>query len=579
MSSSGWDHTYDAVVVGSGNGALTAAILCHDGGANTLVLEKSDMFGGTSASSGGGVWIPNNRYAREAESQGIVPEGFGPDNVDDARDYIQSMSPEGLIRDEMIETYLTHGPKMIDYLHDYTRWVRYLNLRYYPDYFPHNPGGRGGNRSMEPEPIGGKLLKKNLRRLRPQHPQTHMPGGINFTQVEGQTLLGGLQGWKSMGAKLVLRYLSDLPWRLYSRRDRRLTMGNAGIARLWLSLQDREVPMWSESPVTELLTAADGRVEGVVVKRNGESLRIRATKGVILAAGGFERNQQMRESHLPSPTDSRWSGGNLANTGDLLQAAMDLGAATEQMDWAWWSPAAMVPTEEKARLMMIERSMPGSYTVNQQGQRFTNESQNYIDFVEDIFTQYRSGNPCIPCYMIFDADFRRNRPCNPLIQGKLMPDWMVPRSWWTPDFLTKGNSLRELAEKINIDASGLEDTQRQINAYSADGKDPDFQRGDSVYDRYYGDPEIKPNPCLGKLLKPPFYAMALYPGEMGTAGGLVIDTDGRVLNGEREPIPGLYATGNITAALLPRYPGPGSTLGPAMTFGYLAARHLSGGDA
>ena len=574
MNSDKWHHQYDAVIIGSGNGALTAAICANDGGATTVVLEKSDLYGGTSSSSGGGVWIPTNRHAKEAEQQGIVPEGFAPDTIDDARDYIKSLSPEGKISAEMIETYLDQGPKMIDYLHDYTRWVRYVNLQYYPDYFPHNPGGRGGNRSMEPEPLSGKVLGDEILKIRPQHPQTCLPGGISFTQVEGQTLLGALSGWKMLGARLVMNYLLDLPWRFKSRRDRRLTMGNAGIARLLLSLKDRDVPIWLNTAVTGLITE-NGRVIGVEAVQNGNSMRIKANRGVVLAAGGFERNQGMREKYLPKPTDTRWSGGNMENTGEVLQAAIDIGAAVDQTDWAWWATAATIPTEEKARLMMVEKSMPGNYTVNQKGQRFSNESQNYVTFIEDMFREYDKGNPCIPCFMVFDADFRFNRPCGPLIQGKLMPDWAVPRSWWQPQFLTKGRTLQELARKAGIDPAGLEETQRKVNEYAQQGKDPDYMRGDSVYDRYYGDPEIKPNPCLGPLRKPPFYAMALYPGDMGTAGGLVIDTDARVLDGDKNPIAGLYATGNITAALLPRYPGPGSTLGPAMTFGYLAGRHLS----
>ncbi|MDA9024116.1 FAD-binding protein, partial [Gammaproteobacteria bacterium] len=184
--------------------------------------------------------------------------------------------------------------------------------------------------------------------------------------------------------------------------------------------------------------------------------------------------------------------------------------------------------------------------------------------------------PCAPCYMIFDSNFRKNRPCGPLLQGSMQPDSAVPKEWWTPSFLSKGETLEELAEIVGIDPDGLRATQAKVNGYAVTGKDLELQRGDSAYDRYYGDPSVTPNPCLAPLKEGPFYCMVLYPGEMGTAGGLVIDTHARVLKQDGQPIAGLYACGNVTTALLPTYPGPGSTLGPAMTFGYLAAKDITG---
>lgn len=563
------DREVDVVVIGSGNGALTAAIAAYDKGAKeVLVIEKSARYGGGSGSSGGGVWIPNNRYAKAS--------GF-KDTVKAAAQYIKHLSPANTIRDEMIDIYLKKGPEMIDHMHNKTRWVRYRNLPHYPDYFPHAPGGASGNRSMEPEPIHARELGPLFKNLQVQHPQTQMPFGINFTQVEGQVLLGAIQGWKQLAAKLVLKYIADIPARLRGMRDHRLTIGTAGIARLRLALKDRGIPLWLNSPVTSLIVEK-GRVAKVVVLRDVRQVVIKARKGVILASGGFERNQEMRKEYLPIPTKTAWTAAGLDNTGDMLRAAQHLGAATEQMDWAWWTTTSTVPGRDRAQMMMVEKCLPGNYTVDQRGQRFSNESQNYVGFIEDLLKHYKSGAPCVPCYMIFDADFRRTRPCGPLVQGMLQPDWMVPRSWWRKSFLSKANSIGELAKKIGIEPKALEETQRQVNAYAKTGKDLDFKRGDSLYDRYYGDPEVQPNSCLGTLSKPPFYAIALYPGDMGTAGGLVINTNSQVLHTNGKPIPGLYATGNCTAALLPRYPGPGSTLGPAMTFGYIAGTHINHPD-
>tara|TARA_B100000989_G_scaffold111892_3_gene82088 strand:- start:3153 stop:4871 length:1719 start_codon:yes stop_codon:yes gene_type:complete len=566
-----FDNEFDVVVIGTGNGGLTSAICARDGGASVLVIEKSNQYGGTSATSGGGVWIPNNRYA--------IAENVN-DSYDDAKAYINSVSPEGMIEDDLIETYLEHGPKMIDYLHENSR-VKYRNLPHYPDYFPDNPGGKEGNRSMEPEPIPGTDLGDDLSYLRDQHPQTAFTMGpirMNFTQVEGQLLLGALPGWKTLFAKLFVKYIFDLPMRLFfGWKDRRLTMGNAGIARLILSCKDRDIPIWRNTSMSEIIFT-DGKVIGIKATQGERTLNIKANKGVILASGGFEKNQELREQYLPQPTNADWSAANVHNTGDALNEGLRLDAATHQMDTGWWSTTMKVPGQDKGWLSMVDKSMPGNYTVNKNGERFSNESQNYVSFVNDMFEEYAKGNPCAPCYMIFDSDFRKNRPCGPLLQASMQPDSRVPKEWWDPSFLIKADTLEELAEKVGLNADGLLKTQQKVNEFSKTGNDLDFKRGDTAYDRYYGDPSVEPNPCLAPLEKGPFYCMVLYPGEMGTAGGLVIDSNARVLDTNKNPISGLYACGNCTTALLPKYPGPGSTLGPAMTFGYLAAKDITGAN-
>ena len=329
--------------------------------------------------------------------------------------------------------------------------------------------------------------------------------------------------------------------------------------------------------MTDLINE-NGAVIGIKATKNNGEINIKANKGVILASGGFEKDQGLRDQYLPKPTNIEWSAANTYNTGDALKAALKLGADTHQMDTGWWSTVMKVPGQDKGWLSMVDKSMPGNFTVNKNGERFSNESQNYVSFVNDMFDKYAEGNPCAPCYMVFDSSFRKNRPCGPLLQSSMQPDSAVPKEWWTPSFLSKGETLEELAEVAGIDVNGLLATQAKVNSYAATGKDLDLHRGDSVYDRYYGDPSVTPNPCLAPLQTGPFYCMVLYPGEMGTAGGLVIDTNARVLNKEGKAIPGLYACGNCSTALLPTYPGPGSTLGPAMTFGYLAAKDITGSN-
>ena len=290
---------------------------------------------------------------------------------------------------------------------------------------------------MDPEPIFGTELGDDLGKLREQHPQTAFtmgPINMNFTQVEGQLLLGALPGWKTQFAKLFTKYILDFAMRLkWGWKDRRLTMGNAGIARLILSLKDRKVDLWTLTAMTDLVDE-NGKVIGIKATKDGSSINIKANKGVILAAGGFERDQDLRDKYLPKPSNAEWSAANIHNTGDALKAALKLGADTHQMDTGWWSTTMKVPGQEKGWLSMVDKSMPGNYTVNKNGERFSNESQNYVSFVNDMFAKFDEGNPCAPCYMIFDSNFRKNRPCGPLLQGSMQPDSAVPKEWWTTSF-------------------------------------------------------------------------------------------------------------------------------------------------
>jgi 3-oxosteroid 1-dehydrogenase len=318
---------------------------------------------------------------------------------------------------------------------------------------------------------------------------------------------------------------------------------------------------------------------GVVAERDGRLIRIGARKGVVLAAGGFEHNQEMREQYLPKPTDHRWSGGVHTNTGDAIREGMRVGAATKLMSDAWWCTTITVPGEPMPRLSIMEKSYPGSCVVNAAGRRFTNESQNYMAYQKELFARHSDENPCVPSFHVFDARFRRTYIVGPLYNSQMRPDWMVPQRWFDEGFVHKANTIAELAVKAGIDPAGLEDTIARMNDFAKRGGDPDFGRGDSEYDRYYGDPRVSPNPCLAPIDQAPFYAMPIDPGDFGTQGGLVTDVHARVQRGDGSTIEGLYAIGNCSAAVLPTYPGPGSTLGPAMTFGYLAARHLSGATA
>ncbi|MEH6635954.1 MAG: FAD-dependent oxidoreductase [Halioglobus sp.] len=561
-----WDYSFDVVVVGSGNGGLTAALCSYEMGVkDVLVIEKSDLYGGTSSISGGGVWIPSNRYAREAGAE---------DSFDKAKTYLRQLITEEEVPEYQLDAYLLNGPKMVDFMHERTR-MRYVSLEHYPDYYTNLDGAMHGHRSMEPETFGADQLGEEWRRLRRTHPMMHLGGVLGITQVEAALLIGQQPGWWKTALKLFADYLLDIPWRLKDRFHRRLATGCAGIARLRASMLDRDIPLWQNTAMTRVIDE-NGKVLGVEVTRNGTPLRIQARKGVVLAAGGFEHNQEMREQYLPQPTDQRWSAGTKDNTGDAILEGIRLGAKMHRMDEAWWCNTISVPGEDIPRLSVMEKSYPGSIVVNPAGERFSNESQNYMAFQLETFKKHTPENPCNPSWQIFDANFRANYFVGPLYNSKFRPDWAVPKRYEDEGFFAKADSIAELARKIGVDAHGLEQTVSKMNEYARTGEDPDCHRGESAYDRYYGDPRVTPNPCLGPVAKPPYYAMRVDPGDFGTQGGMVINADAQVLHEDGHVIEGLYAIGNCSAPTLPCYPGPGSTLGPAMTFAYQAAKAITG---
>lgn len=556
-----FDQICDVLVVGSGNGALTAAITAHDlAKADVLIVEKSDKIGGTSALSGGGVWIPMNRYAKEAGAD---------DCYEDAFTYLQETIPANLFRPKMVNAYLKAGPEMIDFLHENTH-VRYESLAKYPDYYTNKPGAREGHRSMEPATVAMSAVKDDVDNIR--------TGGVMYSfdkfainQVDAQVMISRQKGWRKIFVKQLLGYYLDVPWLLGRRGFSRKTAGGgAGVIRLMMSVKDRNIPLYRDTAFKELITD-NNKVIGAVIEREGKLLRVQAKKGVILAAGGFEHNQTMREQYLPKPTDTQWSAGCKSNTGDAIQAGQKVGAKLALMDNAWWCTTKVIPGKPYPFLSITSKSLPGSIVVNKAGKRFSNESQNYMAFLKETFAVHTEEAPCIPMYMIADSNFRKKRVLWPLV----VPDRMLPKEYFSSGLLAVCDTVEELAEKMGIDANNLATTVERFNQFVDAGIDEDFHRGESAYDRYYGDPEFKPNPCLGKIIKPPFIAIRLDAGDFGTQGGLLTNVHGQVCDEQEQPISGLYATGNTTAAVLPTYPGPGSTLGPAMTFGYLAAKHIS----
>lgn len=556
---------YDVIVVGSGAGAMTSAVFLADQGFSVLIVEKSDKYGGTSAISGGGIWIPNNHYfARQG----------GNDSFELAMRYLKAAAGEH-VDDARLQAYLDNAPKMIEALTRTSR-VRYAVAAKYPDYYPHLPGSLPGGRTLDPELFDTSLLGEELDNLRKPSPSTLLMGRIAWTARHAHKAMARSFGWRWLIMGLMLRYKLDFKWRRKSKFDRRAALGSALVASLRRSLMDRNVPLWLNTDFRGLLTE-QGRVTGVTVQREGQEKQLHARYGVILGSGGFEQNQALREQYLPKPTRMAWSAtppGN--NTGAALEAGIAQGAATALMDWAWWAPTIAVPGEEKPRGIFAERAFPGAIVVNGEGQRFVNEAAPYLEFVDAMHRDnQRTGGKSVPAWVIFDGHFRFHYAMGPLMPAQVMPDSRL-RKEWLNTLYWKADTLAQLAEQIGVDAVGLERTVDKVNDYARTGQDLDFDRGGNVFDRYYGDCNIKPNPCLAPLRKGPYYAMRLDAGDIGTKGGLLTNEHAQVVRDNGTPIDGLYAIGNCSASVMgTSYPGAGGTLGPAMTFAYVAANHLA----
>ena len=542
---------------------MVAAIVAHDYGASCLVVEKTEQYGGNSAMSGGAMWVPCNDKMREAGEE---------DSREEALTYLRTVT-RGLVPDEKIVTYIDTCNEMLDYVLTKTH-LRAEPMLTYPDYFADEPGGKSGGRALEPEHFDARRLGDDFYLMREPALQELVFGRMSMTATEAHHILARHPGWVKMTLQMMLRYSGDLGGRLRSKRDRCLSLGNALVAPLRLSMIDRAIPLWLETSMEDLVVE-DGRVTGIVAKRNGATVRIAGRKGVVLAAGGFERNQEMRSRYLPSPSKAEWTTGSPGNTGDAIQRGSAIGAKLDLMEHAWWGPTTLVPGEWNARMLVIEKGLPGSIMVNKRGQRFVNEASPYNNIVSVMYECHSEESPCVPAYFIFDKTYRKKYPCGPFLPSSQQPDWMITEQLRN-GYLSKAGSIEELATKMGLDAAGLVATVKRFNENAGKGVDPDFKRGEGLFDKFYGDEKVEPNPCLAPVATPPFYGMLAHAGELGTKGGMVTDTKGQVLGQDDDVIEGLFAIGNSSASVMgPTYPGAGATIAPAMTFAYIVARHVT----
>jgi len=444
----------------------------------------------------------------------------------------------------------------------------------YPDYYPDKPGGKSGARSMQPAMVDARELGEEFEHQREPFKSTLVLGRIAMDQVEAHTLFARSAGWILLTLKLLWKYWTDFSWRRRTWRDRRLTLGQGLVGALRRAMLKRQVPLLLETGL-ESLIVEQGRVTGVVVKQQGRTMRLGARKGVILATGGFESSQALRAQYLKAPTQAQWTAAPRINEGDGLRAGLAVGAATNFMGLTWGAPTVNVPGAASSTAVFVERSLPGCVVVNGRGLRFGNEAAPYTEFVYAVQADQAKTGTTVPCWMVFDARFRKSYPCGPFMPSSIMPDSKLPADW-VGTVYEKADTLEVLAAKIKVDPAGLRETVTRMNEYAKTGVDAEFGKGNNAFDRYYADPRIKPNPCLAPIVDTPFYAVKLYPGEIGTKGGLVTDEAGGVLRADGTRIEGLYAVGNCSAAVMGKtYAGAGATLGPAMTFAYLAAKDIA----
>lgn len=523
------------VVAGSGASGLVAALAASVGGANVLVVERAAELGGTTALGGGRVWVPANHCRQNA---GDSPEA--------ALTYLDGLFPARYAH--MTAAFVANAPRMARFVEDRTPH-RFAACAHYPDYHPERPGATLGGRCLDMVPADTSRMVPLARHVRVPH------GYLPMTHAE----------WER------LRYPDRFDWALLRRRERDgiRTNGVGLVASLVDGVIRAGARIQAGTRLTGVTLGTDGRVTAAEVERGGTTERLPAS-AVILATGGFDWDFGLRRSWHPAA--QRATGAAPGNTGDALKVASALGAATDNLAEGWWMPMLAVPGEEvdgvpSYRSLIRERAVPRQIMVNAAGRRFTDEASPYNDVGKAMHRRDDYGCPNDPAYMIIDSEFLRRYPLPGVTPGA------VP--YWVPS----AGSLRVLADMIGVDPDGLEHTVTRWNKGCEQGVDPDFGRGGNPYDRYGGDPEAGPAPNLGPLTDPPFCALRVLAGTIGTKGGPVTDTSGTVLTTAGTPIPGLYAVGNAAAFWTgDAYPAPGATLSVGMTMGYLAGGSAAAGQ-
>ena len=554
-----FDETFDWVVVGSGAGSMSSALLMRQAGKSVVVLEKTEFAGGTTCKSGGVMWIPNNRFMLEAGEQ---------DSPEAAMAYLDALqeldgNPAPGSTPQKRRAYVTQAPKLIEFL-----VAQGVELQrghdYWPDYYDELPGGCKSTRTVVAKPF-------NLRELGPW--QNKLRKGfieVNATLSEGMQLGHARtnKGAKKILGKIALRTIRD---KLLGRRY--TTAGACLQGRMLKASLAAGVDIRLESGVDELVIE-NGRVTGVITKKDGRPWRIGANLGVLLNAGGFGKNQEMRDRYIPG-SRAEWSQVPEGDTGDMHREVERHGGALAQMDQMVGFQMTLAPGWEKEYVAPGAQSITGkphAILVDQSGVRYMNEGGSYELYCETMLKRNREV-PAVPSWGVFDSQYTRKYQ----VAGKWL-DKGVPAGWIESGYLHKADTISGLAKTINIEPATLQATVERWNGFVRAGRDEDFHRGEREYDNcgYVGDPYSKPG-SIGTVEQGPFYAVPIVPGDVSTYGGVVTDEHSRVLRGDGSVIEGLYATGVTTASPMGNvYPGAGASVGPSMTFGWIAAKHAAG---
>ena len=551
-----WDRSVDLLIAGSGGGGMVAALVALDSGLQPLIVEKQALVGGSTGLSGGIVWLPNNPLMR---ADGVA------DSHEDGLAYLADVvgdigAPSSPARREM---FLTAGYEMINFL--LRKGVRLVRCDGWSDYYPNHKGGNAAGRAVEGIPFDAAELGSWSGKVQP-------PLARNYGFVVLTNELRSVQYFNRAPRALAVAsrvFLRTAAARIARRQI--LTNGASLIGQMLkalIDLSDGEPPLWTSATMEDLVVE-NGRVVGARIIRDGSALNIEARKGVLLAAGGFGHNAEMRRRYSgDQPNEARWSLANAGDTGEVLQTAMRLGAKTDLLDEAWWLPSVFIADGGHAAASLgVGRQRPGAIYVDSTGRRFCNESNSYVEVGKAMY-----ANKAVPCWMVFDDGYvhRYVAGANPL--KRRLPPALIERG-----AVKRGDTIGELARQIDVPAEDLAQTVERFNRFAAKGLDPDFGRGQSAYNDCLGDPGYRPNASIGPLDRAPYYATQVYPADVGTCGGVITNEHAQVLDEQDRVIAGLYATGNTTATVMGRtYPGAGASIASSMVFGYVAARHAGG---
>jgi 3-oxosteroid 1-dehydrogenase len=551
---SNFDELFDFVVVGSGGGSMCAALVLRAAGKSVLILEKTPLIGGTTSRSGGVMWIPNNRFMKR---DGVE------DSLEKATTYLDALIGDqndtpGASRARR-QAYLVEAPQMVDFLVD--QGIKLNRVSYWPDYYDERPGSSERGRTVVAELFNVNELGDWKGKLRPNF----IP--LMSTLDEMLKLRFIKKSWESK--RIAIRFaLRTIAAKLTGKHY--VTAGASLQGRMLQAALKAKVEFSTDSPVSELIVE-DGAVKGVLTVKDGRPHRIAARLGVLVNAGGFSHNQAMRDAYQPG-TSAKWSNAIEGDTGEMILEMMRHGAAIAQMEEMVGNQMSLPPGTENNAIKEVVQGVtaaPHAILVDQSGTRYMNEGGSYMAYCKGMLERNRKV-PAVPSWAVFDAQYMRNS----MLLGT-MPGSKKPDRWFSEGFVRRANSIESLAGLLNIDSGALRATIDRFNGFVAKGHDDDFQRGDRAYDRWLGDP-YDTHASLGSISEGPFYAIPVVPGDVGTYGGVVTDSNGRVLREDGSVIEGLYATGISTASVMGRvYPGAGASVGPSFVWGYVAAKHAA----